>query len=328
MKTSGDTLNTLLETLSQQGDSSAFHSLCEPYLRARYHKERSAGISHQEASIHILADATELFETFVSIPPKQRSQWIIEHCQGSELVEGDTEEVLLDKKIVSETAQFLRYCSHELMKTASLYRRKKSIHERKLLIRLVHSRFFLPVGIPVFIAAVLIAAFFVMRSTDTSVTFSFNHHTGGFSFRFPPVQNMESNEPLFSHLPVVPPADTTAKNSVQAAADTTPPVEKKNIPVVTQQPRKALPPPQQPPVERRPPAPVVRPTVPAVPVTPPPAPVVPPAPQQQVTPLPPPVTPPPSPRVETPLQPEPDPEPSLPSDPVQSQVPSSESSDY
>lgn len=286
--------NTLLESLSCEGDSAAFFSRCEHFFKARYQKERDTGASHQDASARIQALAAELFGTFVALPKKQRTTWLEEHCSVQSSAENDSDEVLLDKKIVSETASFLHDCSQMLLRTASHYRRLRTANNRQFFYRVLHSRATLPGGIFLAILFIAFCILFVMVRTETSLTVSLVSKKGNHSFTIPFTDSATGadNRPLHLTTPSDSLKNDLKVDTVQKTADTLPAaVEKKTVP----QP----PPPRKPvatvvPVaEKRPIAPVVRP---APTYTPPPAP--PPQPQ-------------PLPKVEPPqVQPEPFNEPS------------------
>lgn len=129
MEKKNNHFDSLLKTLAQQGDSSAFLSLAGDYLKARYQKERENGSGHLDARTKILAEATELFEQFQAVPAKHIDAWFEEHCRMSSSQENEAEAVILDKHTVKESQLFIDECTHELLRTGSQLKKR---HARKL----------------------------------------------------------------------------------------------------------------------------------------------------------------------------------------------------
>jgi len=284
MKNHKDTYNTLLETLSQEGDSAAFFSRCEPYLRDQYQKKRNNGTSHQEASDGVQAEAIELFRAFVTIPQRQQSAWLEERCTTQDLNENDTDEVLLDKKIVAETASFLHHCSQMLVRTASQYRRERSLKKNKRFYRMQQSPLYLPIVIITAILLISASLLFVMSKTETSLRIMLNSKGVTHTFIIPVTAPAQAAETAPQQTPSKITDSLAAADTAKKTADSLTTIPDPKMSVPTPLPRKPLNSAALQPAERRPVAPVVRQ---APPYTPPPAPVSAPPPQPVVRPEPP-----------------------------------------
>lgn len=210
MEKKNNHFDSLLKTLAQQGDSSAFLSLAGDYLKARYQKERENGSGHPDARTKLLAEATELFEQFQAVPAKHIDAWFEEHCRLTSSQENEAEAVILDKNTIKEAQLFIDECTHELLRTGSQLKKKHARKIRSLPYLLIKNPVAVIGVIAVAITGVVVATGVILSNTGQKIRISLIGTDTQKSITFP----FMSKDVCKTDSATVAPSDTAQKAAV------------------------------------------------------------------------------------------------------------------